>query len=111
VIKPFGINLMMKYGLRWGDVPGLQRAIKADQDNGDNVDGDQVPDIQELIQGTDPNVAEGGVAPEQPKFGCYCTAVRARSGFSAAGAVWLAALGLTGFRRKVAPRRRQERHR
>ena len=111
VTKLFGLNLMNKYGLRQQDVAGLRRAITQAQQNGDNVDGDQVPDIDELIQGTDPNVPEGGVAEEGPKFGCYCTAVRARSGLSAAGAVWLAALALSGFRRKGAPRRRQERQR
>ena len=111
VDKPFGLNLMNKYGLRALDIPGLRRAIMLAQQNGDDVDGDKVPDIDELLQGTNPNVPEGGVAAEGPKFGCYCTAVHARSGFSAAGAVWLAALALTGFRRKVAPRRRQERQR
>jgi hypothetical protein len=111
VDKPFGRNLMNKYGLRQLDIPGLDRALMLAEQNGDNVDGDQVPDIAELRQGTDPNTPEGGVAAEGPKFGCYCTAVRARSGFSAAGAVWLAALALSGFRRKGAPRRRQERQR
>jgi len=111
VTKPFGLNLMNKYGLRSQDVPGLQKAITDAQRNGDDVDGDGAHDIDELINGTDPNVPEGGVAAEQPKFGCYCTAVRARSGFSAAGAVWLAALALSSFRRKGAPRHRQERQR
>jgi hypothetical protein len=111
VTTPFGRNLMDKYGLRQLDIPGLDRALMLAEQNGDNVDGDQVPDIMELRQGTDPNVPEGGVAAEGPKFGCYCTAVRARSGFSAAGAVWLAALALSGLRRKGAPRHRQKRQR
>jgi hypothetical protein len=111
VTKPFGRNLMMKYGLREKDIAGLHNAITQNQQNGDNVDGDAVPDIPELIQGTDPNVPEGGVAAEEPQFGCQCTAARGRSGFSAAAAACLTALAVTGFRRKGAPRRRHERQR
>jgi len=73
VTKPFGRNLMQKYGLRALDIPGLQNAIMKAQENGDDSDGDGVGDIAELIQGTDPNVPEGGVAVDEPRYGCYCS--------------------------------------
>ena len=113
VTKPFGIHMMTAHNLKAGDVAGLHKAISdcqaAGTDPAHDSDNDGIPNITELIQGTDPNVPEGGVAAEQPKFGCYCTAVCARPGFSAAGAAWLAALVFTSLRRKSAPRRHHER--
>ena len=111
VTKPFGIHLMMAHNLKAGDVAGLRKAISDCQAAGQNPDHDSdhdgIPNIAELIQGTDPNVKEGEVAAEEPKFGCQCTTPRAHTGFSAAGAAWLAALALTGIRRKGAPRRHE----
>ena len=56
------------------------------QVNGDDSDGDRVGDIAELLQGTDPNVPEGGPPPEEARYGCYCSAVGGLSASSGAGA-------------------------
>ena len=109
VTKPFGQNLQRKYGLGPIDVSVLRNAIMQAQANGDDSDGDRVGDIAELLQGTDPNVPEGGVAVDEPRFGCYCSTGPAPRSSTAGGAAWLAALGLSGFRRRAVRRLRDER--
>ena len=110
VTKPFGLTLQKKYGLRLLDVAGLQRILMQMQATGeDDSDGDGIGDIAELLQGTDPNVPEGGVAADEPRYGCYCSAVPAPSAPAAAGAAWLAGLALSSWRRRAVRRLRAER--
>ena len=109
VTKPFGRNLREKYKVTLLNVPGLQSAIMQAQANGDDSDGDGVGDIAELLQGTDPNVPEGGIAVDEPRFGCYCSAGPAPRASTAGGAAWLTALGLSGLRRRAVRRLRDER--
>jgi hypothetical protein len=108
VTKPFGRNLMQKYGLKSQDFTNLPIVIMKDQQNGDDVDGDGVGDIAELIQGTDPNVPEGGVAVDEPRFGCYCTVPAAASSSAAPAAGLLTGLVLAGLGRRAARRARTE---
>ena len=84
--------------------PGKTRARR-----GNYFQSDRVGDIAELLQGTDPNVPEGGVAVDEPRFGCYCSSGPAPRSSTAGGAAWLAALGLSGFRRRAVRRLRDER--
>jgi len=108
VNKPFGRALQQKYGLRFLDVPGLRAALMRMQQEGHDSDGDGVGDIAELLQGQDPNApGEGGVlVTDEPRYGCYCSAVGRASTSAAAGAVWLSGLLLSvGRRRRATPRR------
>ena len=113
VTKPFGRNLQQKYGLGSQDFAGLPKAIMDAQANGDDVDGDGVGDIAELIRGTDPNVPEGGVAVEEPKFGCYCSLPSAAPPSAASAVAWwsgsvFSGLVMAGLRRRGARRAREE---
>jgi hypothetical protein len=110
VTKPFGRNLQQKYGLQMKDVAGLQKAITQAQVNGDDVDGDGVGDIAELLQGTDPNVpGEGGtLVDEGARYGCYCSAKRPPPSAAFAGAAWLSGLTFSRIRRRAARRVRIE---
>jgi hypothetical protein len=101
VIKPFGVTVHVKYGVQMQDVQGLRSALTQMQANNDDSDHDGIGDIAELLQGTDPNVAEGGVAPEEARYGCYCSTARTRNEFSVAGAIWLSGLALSGWRRRA----------
>lgn len=106
---PFGLTAYKKYGLRQLDLAALQNVISQMQTNGDDSDGDGVGDIAELLQSTDPNVKPGEPPPDPPRYGCYCTTVSARSGFSATSAAWLSGLALTTWRRRRTVRLRRAR--
>jgi hypothetical protein len=63
VTTPFGVALRA-HGAAAGDVTKLDAALDAMRLDGTDSDCDGVPDIQELINGTDPNVPDvrdGGV--------------------------------------------------
>jgi len=111
VTKPFGRNLQTKYGVTQQDLVGLRNAIMQADANRDDVDGDGVTDINELRQGTDPNVPnEGGIAAtEDPRYGCYCSAVGGPSAPGVAGAAWLSGLLFSVWRRRRTMQRRGER--
>jgi hypothetical protein len=108
VNKPFGRALQQKYGLRFLDVPGLRDALTRMQREGHDSDGDGTSDIAELLQGQDPNSpGEGGViVTDEPRYGCYCSAVGRASASATAGAAWLSGLLLSIGRRRRTTRRR-----
>jgi hypothetical protein len=59
VTKPFGKSMMSVGGLTGGSQTGkLDTALDALQSAGTDSDSDGVPDITELKNGTDPNVAD-----------------------------------------------------
>ena len=96
VEKPFGITVMSLglNGKNGSDVlPGILADMAADPVTYDS-DGDGVGDIDELQNGTDPNVAGSTLSP--PKYGCLSTTPRT----APAALLGLAALGLVLRRRR-----------
>lgn len=72
VVKPFGLSLM-RAGATGGHLPSLLAALDVLEDEGEDSDGDGIPDIAELRAGSDPNLGADGSAPEQvplPQTGC-----------------------------------------
>jgi MYXO-CTERM domain-containing protein len=86
--QPFGDSIYGA-GCRLEDVPTLLAALDTLKTNKTDSDGDGVTDIDELIAGTDPNVADAGAPPVDPVlygFGCTQAAVTS----------WLPLVGLLG---------------
>lgn len=105
VVTLFGVSLE-GFGAVGKNPSSLDNALDEDAASNCDSDGDGVPDIAELMAGTDPSDGPGGVcgAPA-PKHGCDASiAGRAPGGRWAAHAVLLVA-GLFVFRR--ARRRRR----
>jgi hypothetical protein len=95
VEKPFGLTAMSLglNGKNGTDVlPGILDEMAADPVTYDS-DGDGVGDIDELQNGTDPNVAGSTLSP--PKYGCLNTT----SGAAPSALLSLMALGLVRRRR------------
>jgi len=104
VDKPFGLS-MYGAGLR-GQSPDGLRAAETTLESANppiDSDGDGVPDIQELKDGTDPNSsANGNVCNEGPAYGCGAH-IAPRSGVHGPGALLAALAGfvlLVGMRRR-----------
>ena len=96
VVKPFGLELMTR-GLTGSNGEEVLPGLLDDMENEDppsDVDGDGVGDIDELRDGTDPNVA--GSTLEPPKYGCLSTTPRT----TPAALLALAALALVRRRRR-----------
>jgi hypothetical protein len=107
VSQPFGKTLM-KHGLTKYDAAGLARILTAMEASGDDdSDGDLVSDIAELRAGTDPNVNDiTGEAPQQRRYGLYCSTPRGGAPLSATGWVWPTALLLFAWRIRRSSARR-----
>jgi len=91
-ITPFALSLRAR-GLT-GQSNTLKSALLRAGSDGVDSDGDGVSDIQELVNGTDPNSSANSsiVDDQEPGYGCGGTAPkgRAASGLSSAvAAIWL----------------------
>ena len=75
VNTPFGTTARTKYNLVPGDTTLLTSVLDKMKADGVDSDGDKVGDIDELIAGTDPNTAGGGVVAAKPDltYGCVAT--------------------------------------
>ncbi|MEP7126749.1 MAG: hypothetical protein ABJE95_37815 [Byssovorax sp.] len=71
----FGTTARTKYNLTPGDTALLTSVLDKMKADGVDSDGDMVGDIDELIAGTDPNVAGGGKVVAKPDltYGCAAT--------------------------------------
>jgi hypothetical protein len=97
--KPFAASAKAA-GLVPYDDASLQAALSQLETDGTDSDGDGASDIDELHAGTDPNVADGGPAPDPIQYGFGC---RASPG-APSGALALLLLALRGWRRGPCPR-------
>jgi hypothetical protein len=111
VTKPFGLT-MLGLGVTGGNVGSLEAALRTDEADATDSDGDGVPDVDELRNGTDPNVpqaTDGGTIalpkqPPLPETGCsVSTPVDRTQGLPFASGV--IALGALVLRRRLAGRR------
>ena len=75
VNTPFGTTARTKYNLTSGNTTLLTSVLDKMKADGVDSDGDKVGDIDELIAGTDPNTAGGGVVAAKPDltYGCVAT--------------------------------------
>ncbi len=99
VITPFGWS-MRGAGLKPRDATSLANALATLRANGTDSDGDGIPDVQELVAGTDPNSAASvpEVQPE-PGYGCGGQPPVPR-GASATAAPFMVACALLAARRR-----------
>lgn len=94
VTTPFGVA-MVDAGLVASNPDSLVSALVTLESEGTDSDGDGVGDIDELLDGTDPNGTE--ISGEGPSYGC---AGSTRPGKPLAGAALLAMLAGVLLRRK-----------
>lgn len=94
VTTPFGAS-MLAAGLEASDEDSLIAALATLQSDGTDSDGDGVGDIDELLDGTDPNGA--GDSVEAPSYGCVGST---RPGSPLRGAALLALLAGVILRRR-----------
>lgn len=92
VQTPFGLTLYER-GLRNNDPDNLTALLDEIEAEEVDSDGDGVSDVQELLDGTDPNVDDAGPVPQ---YGCLQTAPAVPSAL-------LALLGLVVARRRGDP--------
>jgi len=111
VNTPFGISVR-SHGLVAYDTTSLQTALTAMAADGTDSDGDCIPDITELKDGTNPNVADSGktcgppvtASTDLPGYGCGAHIAPT----SSPGASWIGASSLLGLL-VIATRRRRAR--
>lgn len=94
VTTPFGVS-MLEAGLTASDEDTLIAALASLESEGTDSDGDGVGDIDELLDGTDPNGA--GDSVEAPSYGCVGST---RPGNPLMGAALLALLAGVVLRRR-----------
>ena len=97
VVQPFGIKMQSR-GLQPADLQSLRNALTALEAEGSDVDEDGVGDVQELRDGTNPNLAGGLEDP--PEYGCLGNVAPTRSVWPGA-TLALAALAILVRRRRV----------
>jgi MYXO-CTERM domain-containing protein len=100
----FGTTARTKYNLTSGNATLLTSVLTKMKTDGVDSDGDKVGDIDELIAGTDPNTAGGGVVAAKPDltYGCVATVapgVPAPSSGAAFGLALVAAIAVARRRR------------
>jgi MYXO-CTERM domain-containing protein len=88
VNTPFGKSMRAR-GLVCCNLTALDTALDALAAEKTDSDGDGIPDITELQNGTDPNTAGGGPVT-QPTYGCFN--VTGQGPTAGAAAAWLLAL-------------------
>ena len=102
VTTPFGATAYGTYALRSGDAALLTPVLDKMKTDKVDSDKDSVGDIDELVAGTDPNVAGGGKVATKPEltYGCVASVAPGHPGRSSGGALGLALVAAIGLLRR-----------
>ena len=106
VTRPFGRTMMTQFGLTAANVAALRSALAGSDAAKLDSDGDGSSDIDELREGTDPNVGVSGVETGPnvplPQTGCAVNSSLPSSPLGAGAALVVAVIGLSLQRRRSA---------
>jgi len=99
---PFGTTAHKTRGLNAGDKAALETTLDKMKTAADDSDGDGDTDIDELIAGTDPNKAGGGVVVTKPTltYGCVATLAPEHPAPSSGAAFGLALVAAVAWARR-----------
>lgn len=99
-VKPFGVSMLRLGALGNDNLASLTSALEAARRDRVDSDEDEVADIDELRQGSDPNRGVDGEAPLTPMTGCTLTMRTFESDGSGWAALLVTSLAFAARRRR-----------
>lgn len=99
-VKPFGVTMLRLGALGNDNLASLTSALEADRRDHVDSDEDELADIDELRQGSDPNRGVNGRAPLTPMTGCALSPRTSESDASGRAALLVASLAFAARRRR-----------
>lgn len=99
-VKPFGVTMLRLGALGNDNLASLTGALEADRKDRVDSDEDELSDIDELRQGSDPNRGVNGEAPLTPMTGCVLSRRASESDTSSWTAVLVASIAFAARRRR-----------
>jgi MYXO-CTERM domain-containing protein len=99
-VKPFGVSMLRLGALGNDNLASLTSALEADRRDRVDSDEDEVADIDELRQGSDPNRGVDGEAPLTPMTGCTLSTRTSESDGSSWAALLVASIAFAARRRR-----------
>jgi hypothetical protein len=99
-VKPFGVSMLRLGALGNDNLASLTSALEANRRDRVDSDEDDLADIDELRQGSDPNRGVNGEAPLTPMTGCTLSTRSSESDRSGWAALLVASIGFAARRRR-----------